>query len=428
MERFDVVIAGAGLAGLSAAYSLASERIDVLVVERGDYPGAKNVTGGRIYLKPVRKFLPDVWDQAPLERHVSKEILTVMGQSSSTSVQLLSEKFNQQPYHSFTVLRAKFDRWLADKAKEKGATIVTKNRVDDLIYEEGKVAGIVVGADKIYADVVIAADGALSLMAQKAGLRGKCKAEDFAIGVKEVVELSPKIIEERFNLNDGEGAAQLFIGLLTRGMFGGGFLYTNIDSISWGMVVKIKDLMRAGFSQAPYQLTREMRNRPEISSLLKGGQAAEYSAHIIPEGGAGTRPRLYSDGIVVVGDAAGLALNTGITVRGMDFAIASGVIAAQAVKRAKENDDFSSRTLRLYQDLLMQSFVGKDLHTFRQASHFLNNPRLFTTYPQGLCDLLEKLMLIDENPKQKLSTTAFRELRKMLGLAALKDVAALRRI
>ena len=107
LDNFDVIVVGGGLAGFSAAYCLAKAGIGVLVVERGDYSGAKNVTGGRLYLNPVRNLLPDIWDQAPLERCVTKERITMMGETSSVSMELSSRKFGQKPHHSYTILRAK---------------------------------------------------------------------------------------------------------------------------------------------------------------------------------------------------------------------------------------------------------------------------------------------------------------------------------
>lgn len=414
MEKFDVIIVGAGLAGLAAAYSLASKGIEALVVERGDYPGAKSVTGGRLYLNPVKPFFPEIWREAPLERLISKEVLTFVGEISSASIQLLSGRFGRKPYHSFTILRSKFDRWLSEKAKEKGAIIITKNKVDDLIWENGNIAGAVVAGDKIQADVVLAADGAMSLVAQKAGLRSKHNPEDFAIGIKEVIELPSKTIEERFNLSNNEGAAQLFVGSLTKGIFGAGFLYTNIDSLSLGTVVRIKDLMQKKPPVEVWKLMEEIKQRPEINNLIKGGNSIEYAAHLIPEGGIKLMPGLYSDGILVAGDAAGFAMNMGITVRGMEFALVSGALAAQAINRAKERNDFSARGLSIYQDLLQESFVLQDLSTFKHMPGFLENPRLFALYPQLACELLEELMFIDAKPKEKLSTTVRKKISKKI--------------
>jgi len=198
MEKMDVVIVGAGLAGLATAYCLADEGLEIVVAEKGDFPGSKNVTGGRIYLNPVRDLFPDLWHDAPLERHVVKEKWTMMAETSSTTVELRSDRFDREPYHSFTILRAKFDRWLGDKVAEKGALVVPKSKVDDLVFRDGRVAGIVADGDEIYADVVVAADGVLSLMAEKAGLRKGRAPKHYAVSVKEVIELPRQTIEDRF--------------------------------------------------------------------------------------------------------------------------------------------------------------------------------------------------------------------------------------
>ena len=422
MEKMDVVIVGAGLAGLATAYCLADEGLEIVVAEKGDFPGSKNVTGGRIYLNPVRDLFPDLWHDAPLERHVVKEKWTMMAETSSTTVELRSDRFDREPYHSFTILRAKFDRWLGDKVAEKGALVVPKSKVDDLVFRDGRVAGIVADGDEIYADVVVAADGVLSLMAEKAGLRKGRAPKHYAVSVKEVIELPRQTIEDRFNLEGNQGAAQLFFGALTRGMMGGGFLYTNLESISLGLVIGIEALMKKEPRLEVHQLIEDFKQRPEIRPLIKGGEVVEYSAHVITEGGIHAMPKLYSDGILVVGDAAGFGLNMLLTVRGMEYALASGAMAAQAIKRAREKNDFSASTLSYYEQLVRDSFIYKELQTFSHALNVLENPRLFNLYPQIFCGLLEKLMWIDKEPRQKLSTTVLQELRgHFLNMDTIRD-------
>jgi electron transfer flavoprotein-quinone oxidoreductase len=421
MEDFEVIVVGGGLSGLSAAYCLAKEGVSVLVIERGDYSGAKNVTGGRLYLNPVRNLLPVNWDQAPLERYVTKERICLMGEDSSVSIELSSQKFGQKPYHSFTILRAKFDQWLADKVKEAGGMVVTKIKVDDLILDGGKVRGIIAGEDKIPTKVVLAADGVMSLVAQKAGLRKPHSPVDFAVGIKEVIELPSQAIEQRFNLKEGEGLAQVFAGAITKGMFGGGFLYTNINSISLGLVLKIDDLMKKRPPIEAPQVFEDFKQRPEIQSLINSGETVEYSAHVIPEAGFRGISRFYSDGILVAGDAAGFTLNAGITVRGMEFAIASGVLAAKAINVAIKRNDLSSQSLAEYKNLLRDSFVLKDLENFKHTPNFMDNPRLMTLYPQMACDVLEKIMYIGDHPKEKLSKMAIREIWSKIGINIFKD-------
>ncbi len=429
MEKIDVVIVGGGLAGLSCAYRLADSDLMVVVIERGDFPGSKNVTGGRIYIEPVRKVLPDLWDEAPLERHVVRETFSMLGEKNSTSFCHYSERGNQPPYPSYTILRSKFDRWLSEKVGEKGVFVIPQKRVDNLMMHGGKVTGVRTGDEEIPARVVVAADGVLSFLAEKAGLRDPFKPEHFAVGFKEIIHVGKEKIEERLNLAPDEGAAQLFVGTITKGMMGGGFLYTNQDSLSLGMVVGLESLNQKEPRQEVYQLLDEFKARPEVQRLIAGGETVEYSAHLIPEGGIHIKPRLYTDGMLVVGDAAGFGLNMLITVRGMEYAMISGVFAAEAIKRAKEGNDFSASTLSHYEALLNESVVIKDLETFRRSFEVLRNPRLFSLYPQSICNLFEKLMWIDENPKERFFSTAFKELRKsFLSLQGIKDIWSLRGI
>ena len=429
MEKIDVVIVGGGLAGLSCAYSLAGENLTVLVLERGDFSGSKNVTGGRIYLGPIRDLMPDLWEEAPFERHVTKETFTLIGEGSSTTVQLSSQKMNQPPYSSYTILRSRFDRWLADKVMGKGVYVVPEKRVDDLILDEERVVGVKTGEEEIGAEVVVAADGVLSFLAEKAGLRRPFEPHHFAVGFKEVIQLPREKIEDRFGLTGEEGMAHLFVGSLTKGMMGGGFLYTNLESISLGIVIGIDAINRREPREEVYRILDEFKESPQVKRLIEGGTLSEYSAHLIPEGGINVMPKLYSDGILLVGDAAGFGLNMLITVRGMEYAVASGVMAAEAIKEARKKGDFSSRTLAHYEDLLRNSFLLKELETFRHALSVLKNPRWFSHYPQAICDLYEKLLWIDENPKPRLFSTAYGELRKsILNFQGIRDILSLRRI
>jgi electron transfer flavoprotein-quinone oxidoreductase len=429
MEKIDVVIVGGGLAGLSCAYSLAGEDLTVLVLERGDFSGSKNVTGGRIYMGPIRALMPDLWEEAPFERHVTKEALTLMAEGSSTTIQLSSQKMSQRPYPSYTVLRSTFDRWFADKVMEKGVYVVPEKRADDLILENGRVVGVKTGEEEIGAEVVVAADGVLSFLAEKAGLRKPFEPQHFAIGFKEVIQLPREKIEDRFGLSGDEGTAHLFVGSLTKGVMGGGFLYTNLESISLGMVIGIDAINKREPREEVYPILDEFKESPDVRKLIEGGTLVEYSAHLIPEGGINVMPKLYADGILIVGDAAGFGLNMLITVRGMEYAVASGVMAAEAIKEAKKKGDFSARSLAHYEDLLRNSFLLKELETFRHVLSVLKNPRWFNHYPQAICELYEKLMRIDENPKPRLFSTAYGELRKsILNLQGIKDILSLRRI
>jgi electron transfer flavoprotein-quinone oxidoreductase len=432
-EKVDAVIVGAGLAGLGAAYHLAAAGAEVLVVERGDYPGSKNVTGGRLYLRPVRPYYPDLLaggdeNTPPFERVVVKERLAVLADTGGASLEFRGPSNPEGQPHSVTILRGVFDRWLADRATERGALVVSGYKVDDVIRESGRVAGVVAGGDEVRADVVIAADGALSFIAERVGLRPRHDPAHFALGIKEVIELPAEQIEDRFGLVDGEGLAALFFGTITHGIPGGGFLYTNRQSLSVGVVIGMGAMVERGPGVEASELLNEFLARPEVAPLVSAGSVAEYSAHAIPESSNLAMPRLVTDGLVVVGDAAGLALNMGLSVRGMDFALASGALAAQAVLQAKEEGDFSARSLARYEAALRASFVLKDQVTFAGMQTFLENPHLYELYPNTLLKLLESLFTVDEGAKTALWRSAMNVLREIPLSRALVDVWRMRKL
>ena len=428
MEKFDVIVVGAGLSGLATALTLSGEGVDVLVLERGDYPGAKNVTGGRLYVNPVREFFHDLWPNAPLERLIVREGFALMAKERSVTLEYSGSELGNEPPQSYSVLRARFDRWLAEQAESRGAMLLTKVRVDDVIRENGGVAGVIAGGDELRANVVIACDGVLSLIPEKAGLRSPGSPHDYAVGIKEVIALDTGIINDRFGLERNEGAARLFAGEVTRGHFGGGFLYTNRDSISLGIVIGIGGLVgRASPPDIP-ALLDAFKARPEIAPLIRGGDTVEYAAHAIPEGGYRALGKLYGNGILVAGDAAGLALNMGVTVRGMEYALASGCLAARAVLKAREAGNFRTETLSLYGRLLEESFVLRDFKSFQETPAVLANPRFTNHYPELIGAVMKDVYAVPAGPKARLYETIRKHMTLKEMWSVFKDLKAVSKI
>jgi electron transfer flavoprotein-quinone oxidoreductase len=412
MSDFDAVVVGAGLAGLTAAYTLAKAGREVVVIERGNQAGAKNMTGGRIYTHALDAILPGFAEEAPLQRRITRERISMVTAEGATTLDYTSRQLADAGRDSYSVLRAVFDPWLAEQAEAAGATILYGVRVDDVIRRDGRVAGVVSGEDEIEADVTIVAEGANSLLTQKIGHAGAPRPSDYAVGVKALYEVPAATIEDRFGCEAGEGAAWLFMGDPTKGRVGGGFLYTNRDSISIGLVATLSDLVQGDVPV--YQMLEDFTAHPAIAPLLRGGQLVEYSGHLIPEGGRVAVPRLVGDGVLVAGDAAGLCLNVGYVVRGMDLAITSGHLAAQAAVAALEKNDVSAAGLASYQAALEDSYVLQDLATFSRFPHFMEStPGLFGAYPRLADEVLLGLFKIDGRPMTPVRRQLWPKLRRV---------------
>ena len=394
MSDYNAIIVGGGLAGCSAAIVLARAGLDVLVIERGDECGQKNMTGGRLYGHSLEKIIPNFAEEAPIERKVTREKISIMSEGSCLDIGFGSTKLSATPETaSYTVLRAKFDKWLAEKAVEAGAEIIPGIRVDKLMVEDGKVVGIDAAGDEITADVVILADGVNSLLARDIGMKKELEPHQVAVGAKEVLKYDEGVINERFGLTGDEGMAWLTMGDPTLGGFGGGLIYTNKDTLSVGVVATLSDIGHGNIS-VPDMLER-FKNHPSIAPYLEGGKLVEYSGHLVPEEGIHMTPELTRDGVLVTGDAAGFCINLGFTVRGMDFAIESGRLAAEAVIRANQIGDYSKAGLAYYELALKNSFIMRDMDQYKGFPTILTMREVFEDVPAMVDDIATKLFTVD---------------------------------
>lgn len=398
-ERFDAIVVGAGPAGIAAAKAMAEAGLSVVVLERGQFPGAKNVWGGILYRQPTEAMAPGFEDDAPLERPIVEQRYLMLTEAAMMGLTYRSERFSAPPFNAYSVLRAPFDRWFAGKAEEAGAEVYPEFTVVDLLWEDGAVVGVTTGdADgELLARCVVIADGANSLLAQRIGLHREWQPIEQALVAKELIALPPDVIESRFALPEGKGTALEIFGESTMGLLGYGFIYTNRESLSIGTGALLEDLIETGINVN--DMLDRFKAHPAIAPLLAGGETLEYSGHLIPEGGYNRLPRLFADGAVVVGDAAQLV--NPVNREGGNLAMISGKLAAQAIVEAKARDDFSAMSLSRYRDLLDESVVMKDLHKIRNVTDFAHGrPHLLRDYPALLSDMAEEYLRVDGVPKK----------------------------
>jgi electron transfer flavoprotein-quinone oxidoreductase len=417
-ERFDCIVAGGGLAGLTAAYTMAKAGLKVAVIERGTAPGSKNVMGGVLYRQPTEQVFPEFWKAAPVERPVAQQSLWVLGKKGALELGVKNPARTAPPYNAFTVLRAKFDKWLGRQAADAGALIIPETVATDVILRDGAVVGVRTDREDgdLYAGAVIAADGVYSQIAWKAGLRREWRPDQVSLAVKEIIALPAERIEDRFHLSDGAGATIELVGDATMGMMGIAFIYTNKDSLSVGVGIMLSDLIK--HRRNPNDVLENLKAHKVVAPLLAGGVVREYVAHMIPEGGYESIPRLFTSGLLVAGDAAQLV--NSFHREGSNLAMQSGRFAAETVIEAAARGDFSASALSRYRDRLDDSFVMKDMRQYAGIGSYLEKrPHYFSVYPDMANDFLFEFFAIDSIPKRQKLRAMFRrafETRSLFGM------------
>ncbi len=421
-DRFDVIVVGAGPAGLAAAKTCAEAGLSTIVIERGVAPGTKNVMGGVLYTHPTASVFPDFWKEAPLERCIVQQDAWMLTPDSAIKLGYRSQAFAEDVPNAFTCFRVRLDKYFAEKTREAGALIICETKVDEVLREDGKVVGVRVGRERgeLYAPVVIIAEGVNCQLTVSLGMQEELGLHDTASVVKEVIALDAKVIEDRFHLRGDEGATIEFYGDATAGMLGTGFIYTNRETVSVGVGVLLADWVKAGGT--PHDTLGRFKAHPMVAPLIEGGEPVEYLSHMIPEGGFRRMPRLFDHGVMVAGDAAMMV--NGLHREGANHAFVAGKLAGETAVEAHRKGDFSPRTLSRYPQRLWDDVPTlKDLRKYREAARFMTrNPHILGRYPELASAAAREMLTVDSVPKREKQWRIIRSFVKERGyLGLLRD-------
>lgn len=280
MEKYDVAIIGGGSAGLAALKQLSHLGKQAILLEAGSKIGSKNLSGGILYSKKpknghvtnVEQLYENFLDDAPIERKITKYILHSTSQDKVYSMDLTAAH-DYQANFGCSVLLSKLNSWFAKQAEESatklGGGIIPGVHVKSITWNEQNGTSIIQTdeLDEFEVKAIIAADGVNSEVAEMVGARKKFTPDQLYQGVKVIVKLPEDIINKRFGVSSDEGAAHLFAGDVTLNHIGGGFLYTNNDTLSVGAVYHFDSQLTN--PTTPYDLIDALLKNPMVSEFIK---------------------------------------------------------------------------------------------------------------------------------------------------------------
>jgi electron-transferring-flavoprotein dehydrogenase len=377
----DVLFIGGGPAGLAGAIELArlarAERekggalgdLEIGVLEKATTLGEHCLSGAVVHPGPFRELFPDVApEDLPFRRPAPSDRVYFLGERGRVRLPTPPTMHNAGHYVASI---CEIVRWMGERAEELGVNVFTGFPADALLVQDGAVVGArttpagltregepgsgYMPPTDVSARVTVLSEGTRgSLTSAWLDWQGieSPNAQIYALGVKELwrVPSAPDAVIHTLGWPLPDDA------------FGGSFVYPmGDDLVAVGLVVGL-DYPEAGLDG--HLLLQQLKTHPLVASILEGGEIEEWGAKTIPEGGFYALPeRLHGDGLVIVGDAAGFV--DVASLKGIHYAVQSGMLAARAVFRALGDDDVSERSLRPYDASIRDSFIAHDLYRTR---------------------------------------------------------------
>ncbi|UCC44285.1 MAG: electron transfer flavoprotein-ubiquinone oxidoreductase [Candidatus Zixiibacteriota bacterium] len=378
----DVLIIGAGPAGLSVAYRLAElvaaddglEMPEIMIMEKGSYVGAHSLSGAVMDPRGLAELIPDFKERgAPLEAEVTGDVFYVLSEKGRLKSPFMPPSL--QNHGNYVISLNKLTAWLAEQVEATGLDIFAGLSAYELIVENGRVAGVQtvdMGLDKngepkenfepgsiIRAKVTILCEGVHGSLTRQAfekipGLTAESLPQSYLTGIKEVWEI-PEGRVKPGDVIHTVGWPQ------PKHEYGGGWMYAMTDRmVSVGFAVGLDS---PDPTNDPHMRFQRYKTHPLLREILSGGQMLHYGAKTIPVAGYYSVPKLFSDGLMLCGDSAGL-LNAR-RLKGIHLAIKSGILAAETLVDCLKTDDFSVDMLARYSQKFEQSWARQELHGAR---------------------------------------------------------------
>jgi electron-transferring-flavoprotein dehydrogenase len=389
LKRIDILFVGAGPASLAGAIKLKQllnqKGIDlsVVVIEKAEKIGQHHLSGAIFEAQVLNELLPG-WQDNCEDKFIAKllanriiidELYLLKGKNKAFQIPDFIVPPSLHNKNAYAVSISELVNWLAEIAIKLGVEIYTGFVAKEVIIENNRVKGVKLGAkglDKerhplsnyvpgeiIEAKVTVLGEGSAGLLAEGVVKQFKLDADKnhqiYSMGVKEIIKLPEK---------NAFGSNRVIHTLgfpLPSDVYGAGSIYSMRDNLVAVALVMALDCRYADLN--PQQELQIFKSHSMIKDFLKDGEVIAYGAKTFPEGGFYSVPQLVADGVIIVGDAAGLT--NAKKRKGLHYAIKSGIAAAGAIYQAIEKQDFTKQSLEKYHDILNESFVMKELQASR---------------------------------------------------------------